>query len=93
MGIEYKIKTENPDIEWIIHFIESLPYFDKYNSEYDAFEFRNDRSVKYPSVVIEPKEYGMIFIDYLGEGIGRELMGLIVEKVTGQIGYIKIDEL
>jgi hypothetical protein len=93
MGIEYKIEIENSDIEWIKHLIESLLYFDKYNSEYDAFEFRNDRSVKYPSVVMEPKEYGMVFIDYLGEGIGLELVGLIVEKVTGQRGYIKIDKL
>ena len=92
MAIKYIIEIENSDYNWNAKLIQSLKYFHKYNSANKLYEFRKNQELNNPSVIMEPKNNGLIVIDEFGEEIGRELLGLLVEKATGEKGFIKIDE-
>lgn len=92
MSIIYKIVIPESNIDWVREFIQSLTYFEKYEKSDDCFIFKKEKSQKYPSVVIYPKDYGMAMTDYFTGQIGREMIGEIVECVTGEKEFIKISE-
>lgn len=90
MSIEYEFTFNNFEEEELSAYLKGMPYFEKYDEENYSFLFRKSGS-KYPDAVIEIHEIGIYLNDYL-TGVGRELIGLLVEHITGRYGEIIISE-
>ena len=71
-------------------FLESLPHFHKYDTENHGYIYKDSGENK-PEAVIEILDTGIILRDYL-TGVGRELIGLLVEHITGISDNLIIEE-
>ena len=90
MSIEYEFTFNQSGEEELSAYLKGLPYFKKYDTENYSFIFQR-KNKNYPDAVIEIHEIGIYLIDYL-TGVGRELIGLLVEHITGKYGEVTIDE-
>lgn len=90
MSIEYEFTFNYSDEEELSVYLRGMPFFYKYDTTNHSFIFRK-ADKKYPDAVIEIHELGIHLNDYL-TGIGRELIGLLVEHITGKYGELIIDE-
>ena len=90
MSIEYEFTFNHSGEEELSGYLTGLPYFKKYDTENYSYIYQRDDK-KYPEAVIEIHEIGIYLNDYL-TGVGRELIGLLVEHITGNYGEVTIDE-
>jgi hypothetical protein len=71
-------------------FLMALPHFDRYDNKNFAFIYRKPGKDN-PEAVIELQDTGLILRDYL-TGVGRELIGYLVEHITGISDNLTIEE-
>ena len=87
MSIEYKIQFKIDNTK-LIPELKGLPNFVKQNENIFYYQTSNRTNFE---VVIEITNYGILLIDYLS-GLGREIIGILVEKLTGLSDKIIIEE-
>jgi hypothetical protein len=91
MSIQYEFTFNfNCEDEDFRNFLTSLPHFHKYDSKNNGYIYKtSDR--KNPDAVIEILDSGIRLRDYL-TGVGRELIGFLVEHITGITDNLIIEE-
>ena len=91
MAIEYEFHFNYSDTDGeFSNYLKTLPNFHKYDKNDFAFIYKKPEN-KNSEAVIKLTDSGLHLIDYL-TSIGRDLIGIIVEYVTGISDNVIIEE-